>query len=556
MGGFDMNKSIILVFFVVLIMLIAGCENIDVSKLSDEDLERISEKAVVCNNPYMRIGTECCLDRNGNSICDRDEAKETQLSETEVVEAYLKNLAVHNIDEKIASTKDSLKYVTGYAEDYYNEELRNLKEQKRMFNEFYNTFYEKCIEIDTNEKCTKAQQSFLDNLNLVKKTDVNVITIELKEDGKSLHTEREEIYPNNKQTIIRDYLIRKEGKLWKIYDWIDEEGNKWSDISINEIKLQNDKNLKSLKETYDWGLNTIQETIVNKTKVEVKKDKCSYIDTLTGLTTTELEAEYQLCYQGKYYDYARTINNQDICEEIVKAWYYSPCIAYVASSKRDISLCENIRHYEWEAKLYYENLNTKDTCYHSFVYYSYADLSEIEVEGFCNKISNEQLKTQCLRIKGAGSNEEYTIESEEEGLYNNEYNTCAKELLTKECKKYNLIYTDYSDFAGFITCTDDGAYVLDDMSDKSKYLQVYAPLRTLQIMCGTYQNATEPKEKCKEKLFGELCSDVGLTYTDYSSFAGFITCSDDGFYILGEMSDNSKYKQVYISNNAVDERCS
>ena len=29
---------------------------------------------VVCNPPYMRFGKECCLDRGGNSICDRDEA--------------------------------------------------------------------------------------------------------------------------------------------------------------------------------------------------------------------------------------------------------------------------------------------------------------------------------------------------------------------------------------------------------------------------------------------------------------------------------------------------
>ncbi|MBU4201945.1 MAG: carboxypeptidase-like regulatory domain-containing protein [Candidatus Altiarchaeota archaeon] len=29
---------------------------------------------IVCNPPYMRFGKECCLDRDGNSICDRDEA--------------------------------------------------------------------------------------------------------------------------------------------------------------------------------------------------------------------------------------------------------------------------------------------------------------------------------------------------------------------------------------------------------------------------------------------------------------------------------------------------
>tara|TARA_Y100000310_G_C20680163_1_gene815466 strand:+ start:1077 stop:2279 length:1203 start_codon:yes stop_codon:yes gene_type:complete len=72
-----MNKLIILVFFIVLITLIAGCDDLDVSKLSDEDLERISEKAVVCDKPYIRIGMECCLDQNDNKICDRDERELT-----------------------------------------------------------------------------------------------------------------------------------------------------------------------------------------------------------------------------------------------------------------------------------------------------------------------------------------------------------------------------------------------------------------------------------------------------------------------------------------------
>lgn len=29
---------------------------------------------VVCNKPYIQIGTECCLDNNNNSVCDKDES--------------------------------------------------------------------------------------------------------------------------------------------------------------------------------------------------------------------------------------------------------------------------------------------------------------------------------------------------------------------------------------------------------------------------------------------------------------------------------------------------
>ncbi len=28
---------------------------------------------VVCNSPYIKVGTECCLDQNSNNICDSDE---------------------------------------------------------------------------------------------------------------------------------------------------------------------------------------------------------------------------------------------------------------------------------------------------------------------------------------------------------------------------------------------------------------------------------------------------------------------------------------------------
>lgn len=47
-------------FAAVAAVLLAGCTD-------------VSKEAVVCNSPYIRVGTECCLDRDGNKICDRDE---------------------------------------------------------------------------------------------------------------------------------------------------------------------------------------------------------------------------------------------------------------------------------------------------------------------------------------------------------------------------------------------------------------------------------------------------------------------------------------------------
>ena len=48
-------KKFVLVVGLLVIVLITGCENFDVSKLSDKDLERISDKLIVCPEKYMRF---------------------------------------------------------------------------------------------------------------------------------------------------------------------------------------------------------------------------------------------------------------------------------------------------------------------------------------------------------------------------------------------------------------------------------------------------------------------------------------------------------------------
>jgi len=62
---------ILLVFFSLLI----GCSN-DIENVTDSN-------KIVCNPPYIQVGTSCCLDQNNNSICDSDEKSEsiTQVSE-------------------------------------------------------------------------------------------------------------------------------------------------------------------------------------------------------------------------------------------------------------------------------------------------------------------------------------------------------------------------------------------------------------------------------------------------------------------------------------------
>src|SRR3989344_3494145 len=105
----------------------------------------------------------------------------------------------------------------------------------------------------------------------------------------------------------------------------------------------------------------------------------------------------------------------------------------------------------------------------------------------------------------------------------NNYQSCIKDIFKSECQKQGLLYTDYSSAVGFITCTDDGSYTLDDIGDDSAYLQVYTPTRILQKRCGTYQEPTNSRIKCQEDYFESQCVKKGLIYTDWRSAVGFIT---------------------------------
>ena len=65
------------ILILCVLFLISGCSQIDLGDSSNNDLERISSNNfVVCNSPYIRFATTCCLDENNNSICDKDESVE------------------------------------------------------------------------------------------------------------------------------------------------------------------------------------------------------------------------------------------------------------------------------------------------------------------------------------------------------------------------------------------------------------------------------------------------------------------------------------------------
>ncbi|MDP3734207.1 MAG: hypothetical protein Q8R37_03175 [Nanoarchaeota archaeon] len=100
-------RNILLCFLLVtFLVIITGCTQ-----------STTNTNQVVCNKPYILVGTECCLDKNDNSICDRDEtgnllesdngsnvkASSYTLSD---LQADIGNVLIFNPDEFLVLQKD------------------------------------------------------------------------------------------------------------------------------------------------------------------------------------------------------------------------------------------------------------------------------------------------------------------------------------------------------------------------------------------------------------------------------------------------------------------
>lgn len=67
-------RSIALIL-VILTLSMAACSQ-------DSEQNPASPSTVVCNKPYLLVGTSCCLDKNDNSICDADDVETPVLNES------------------------------------------------------------------------------------------------------------------------------------------------------------------------------------------------------------------------------------------------------------------------------------------------------------------------------------------------------------------------------------------------------------------------------------------------------------------------------------------
>ena len=69
-------KKYIFIISILTLLLVSACD-INFSDLAEsvdeETAAKLSDAVVKCDDPYLRHGSECCLDQNANAICDEDE---------------------------------------------------------------------------------------------------------------------------------------------------------------------------------------------------------------------------------------------------------------------------------------------------------------------------------------------------------------------------------------------------------------------------------------------------------------------------------------------------
>ena len=317
------KESIIIILpLVILSVILAGCQTGE----------------VVCNKPYIKVGTSCCLDQNDNNICDSDESTATQVSTKKTTEDTLEQntdigteILSYNINFKEGSSAKYSQYkIVG--------EIQN-NDVKIDYPKVYFIGYDK----DKGIVCTKNTYAEFKPLN---KGESSPFQLSFYLDD----------CPN-----LETYKIKFENAL--------EEGN------INDV-----------------------ETNSESSGADSKTDKCS---SMIDWTVSGTEEQQEICYNSKYLQYSISKDNVSICDEIVSEAWLGRCYANFAFNKEDVTICSNTPDLKYTAKGYYEELSARDVCYAMYVESLGVKLlneyKKVDVpENVCNSISNEQLKESCV----------------------------------------------------------------------------------------------------------------------------------------------------------------
>lgn len=75
-----------IIFIILIALIISSCSEIDHTTIENEE----TQPEIVCNEPYIKNGTGCCLDVNRTGICDKYEM-EVEVEKEEIKKDYFSN---------------------------------------------------------------------------------------------------------------------------------------------------------------------------------------------------------------------------------------------------------------------------------------------------------------------------------------------------------------------------------------------------------------------------------------------------------------------------------
>lgn len=232
-----MDKKIL---FLGGLAIFSGCAGVDLSSVSDEDLERVSEKAVVCNAPYIRVGIECCLDSDENKICDRDQDK----SKYEIKTADDENNEIKEIE--FESFEDLEKDLLEL--DFDEKELeREIEELQGEFQEEIENYERELEEIE------QELENIEDNENSQNYDDLeNNEKFEIEADGIGLGID----YENNKLEVFWNELDEGDFQYYKVLHSVDKPDMTYPQRSAIYVGFDYDEDSKEFDlYKFDKGVN-------------------------------------------------------------------------------------------------------------------------------------------------------------------------------------------------------------------------------------------------------------------------------------------------------------
>lgn len=112
--------KLIFAFGLLALVFLAGCT------------QSAQVQPVVCNTPYILVGTSCCLDKDGNSVCDKDEETVMPaITSSEAIEA-----------ESLNSSDEAKKVALEFAKNW----------ERRQFADLYDVFTPELKQLKTKEE--------------------------------------------------------------------------------------------------------------------------------------------------------------------------------------------------------------------------------------------------------------------------------------------------------------------------------------------------------------------------------------------------------------------